>query len=204
VDAAVKRLANPNVKGLVGNVREEEAFTEVLRSLAPLDHVVFSGVDKIIRGALAEANLDDAKYLFGVKFWGSIVVGKAVAKYDIVKAGGSITLTSGAAALRPGKGAAIGGALNAGLLTFTKGLSSELAEKRIRVNTIVPGLVQTELWEKLGYDKDREQKLYEEAAKKLPVGFVATPEQISEAYLYAIRADYANGSIVVIGKSRPS
>jgi NAD(P)-dependent dehydrogenase (short-subunit alcohol dehydrogenase family) len=196
----VKKLASPNAKGLVGNVRDEEAFTEVLRSLAPLDHVVFSGVDKIIRGALAEANLDDAKHLFGVKFWGSIVVGKAIAKYDIVKSGGSITLTSGAAALRPGKGAAIGGALNAGLLTFTKGLASELAEKRIRVNTVVPGLVKTELWEKLGYDKEKEQQLYDGAATKIPVGFIATPDHISEAYLYAIRADYANGSIIVIGE----
>lgn len=49
---------------------------EVLRSLAPVDHVVFSGVDRIIRGKLEDLNLDDAKYLFGVKFWGAVIVGK--------------------------------------------------------------------------------------------------------------------------------
>jgi hypothetical protein len=57
-------------------VRDEEAFTKLLISLAPLDHIIFSGVDVIIRGPLAEANLDEAKHLFGVKFWGSVVVGK--------------------------------------------------------------------------------------------------------------------------------
>jgi NAD(P)-dependent dehydrogenase (short-subunit alcohol dehydrogenase family) len=76
VEEAVKRLASPNADGKVGDVREEDNFTKLLVSLAPLDHVVFSGVDKIIRGKLADADLDDAKHLFGVKFWGSIVVGK--------------------------------------------------------------------------------------------------------------------------------
>lgn len=82
VDKAVGRLNNPNVQGRVGDVRDEETFTQLLVSLAPLDHLVFSGVDKIIRGPLADANLDEAKYLFGVKFWGSIVVGKGVSSYS--------------------------------------------------------------------------------------------------------------------------
>jgi len=198
VQEAVRRLQSPNVDGKVGNVRDEDGFTKLLISLAPLDHVVFSGVDKIIRGGLAEADLDEAKHLFGVKFWGSIVVGKALAKYDIVKPGGSLTLTSGGAALRPGKGAAIGGALNGGILSFTKGLASELVDKKIRVNTVVPGLVQTELWDKLGKTKEEQQQNFEDGAKKLSVGFVATPEHIAEAYLYTVRADYANGTLIVI------
>lgn len=78
VNDAVKRLNSPNVSGKVGNVRDEEAFTKLLISLAPLNHIVFSGVDVIIRGPLAEANLDEAKHLFGVKFWGSVVVGKGL------------------------------------------------------------------------------------------------------------------------------
>ena len=76
VKEAVKRLNSPNVDGVPGNVRDEAAFIEVLQKLAPLDHVVFSGVDKIIRGRLQDMELDDAKHLFGVKFWGAVVVGK--------------------------------------------------------------------------------------------------------------------------------
>jgi NAD(P)-dependent dehydrogenase (short-subunit alcohol dehydrogenase family) len=66
------------------------------------------------------------------------------------------------------------------------------------VNTIVPGLVITELWDKLGHSKEKQQELFEKAGKELSVGFVATPEHIAEAYLYAVRADYANGTTVVI------
>ncbi|KAM0282161.1 hypothetical protein ACHAQH_003201 [Verticillium albo-atrum] len=157
-----------------------------------------SGVDKIIRGSLAEADLDDAKQLFGVKFWGSIVTGKAVAKHDIIKPGGSLTLTSGLAGIQPGKGASIGGALNGGLLSLTKGLAAELSDKKIRVNTVVPGLVKTELWDKLGHSKEKQQEIFEQRGRDLPVGFVATPDHIAEAYLYAVRADYTNGTLVVI------
>ncbi|KAH8819411.1 oxidoreductase [Xylogone sp. PMI_703] len=196
VNDAVKRLNSPNVSGVVGNVREEDAFVEVLKGLAPIDHLVFSGVDTIIRGNLEDLNLDEAKHLFGVKFWGSVVIGKAVKKYDIIKPGGSLTLTSGTAGLKPGKGASTGGALNGGLFTLTKGLAGDLADKRIRVNVVTPGLVQTELWDKMGKTREEQKDLFENT--KLPVGFVATPDDIAEAYLYLARADYATGTSVVI------
>jgi NAD(P)-dependent dehydrogenase (short-subunit alcohol dehydrogenase family) len=117
-----------------------------------------------------------------------------------VKTGGSLTLTSGTAGIKPGKGAAIGGALNGGVLSLTKGLAAELTEKRIRVNTVVPGLVKTELWDKLGRTKEEQQEIFEKGGRRLSVGFVATPEDIAEAYLYTIRADYANGTLIIIGR----
>jgi NAD(P)-dependent dehydrogenase (short-subunit alcohol dehydrogenase family) len=85
---------------------------------------------------------------------------------------------------------------------LTKGLASELEEKRIRVNTVVPGLVKTELWDKLGRTKDDQEQLFAARSKTISVGFVATPEHIAEAYLYTVRADYANGTLIVIGESQ--
>jgi hypothetical protein len=76
VDNAVKHIGSTDLQGKVVDVRNEEAFTSTLLSLAPLDHVVFTSVDKIIRGPLADADLEDARHLFGVKFWGSIIAGK--------------------------------------------------------------------------------------------------------------------------------
>ncbi|KAK0291939.1 hypothetical protein LTS16_015497 [Friedmanniomyces endolithicus] len=219
VKSVVEDIGNPNLHGKVGNVREEESFIELLRSLAPIDHLVFSGVDKvrdsrclttrtldnwlrdlIIRGEIAEANFDECKHLFGVKFWGAAICGKAPAKYDIISSGGSLTLTSGTGAMMPGKTASIGGALNAGLFTMTQGLALELADKRIRVNCVVPGIVSTELWDKMGTigKGDEQAQKLEAMGKKLPVGFCATGEHIAEAYLYAVRADYATGSLITI------
>lgn len=128
----------------------------------------------------------------------------AVAKFDIIRKGGSLTLTSGTAGIKPGKGAAGGSALNGGLLSLTKALAGDLAEKKIRVNTVVPGLVKTELWDKQGKTAEEQKELFDKASQTLPVGFVATPEHIAEAYLYTIRADYATGTLVEIGKCTAS
>jgi hypothetical protein len=71
------------VKGLVVNVRDESAIIKALQSLAPVDHVVFSAVDNIIRGKLEDLELEDAKYFFGVKFWGAVAVGKGRTTLEI-------------------------------------------------------------------------------------------------------------------------
>lgn len=184
----------------MGDLRDECAFTALLLSLAPIDHLIFTSVDRIIRGPLASADLSDAKHLFGVKFWGGVVVAKALAAHDIVSPGGSLTLTSGAAALRGSRNAAIGAALNGAVISMTQSLAAELADKRIRVNTVVPGLCRTELWDKLGHSREAQERVLLEGAKELSVGFVGSPEDVAEAYLYLARADYANGTTVVIGE----
>lgn len=207
VDEAVSRLndifvdSSPSpIQGRVGDLHDEAAFTTLLRSLAPLDHIIFTSVDHVIRGPLALAELADAKHLFGVKFWGSVVVAKALAAHEIVSPGGSLTLTSGVAALRASKNASIGGALNGGIISLTQGLAVELAAKRIRVNTVVPGLCRTELWDKQGHSKEAQEEVLAKFAKELSVGFVGSPEDVAEAYLFFVRADYANGTTVIIGK----
>ncbi|PSR81943.1 hypothetical protein BD289DRAFT_438372 [Coniella lustricola] len=186
------------IKGHVGDLRDESVFTALLLALAPLDHIIFTSVDKIIRGPLAKAELANSQHLFGVKFWGSVLVAKAVAAHDIVSPGGSLTLTSGVAGLRPSKNAAIGAALNGGILSLTQGLAVELADKRIRVNTVVPGLCRTELWDKQGHSREAQEEVWAKGAKELSVGFVGSPEDVAEAYLFFARADYANGTMVII------
>lgn len=79
---------------------------------------------------------------------------------------------------------------------MTHGLANELKEKKIRVNCksmqsfmrcidltvrgVVPGMVITELWDKMGQTKEQQKTNFENSAKKLPVGFVATPEDVCE------------------------
>lgn len=159
-------------------------------------------MDRVVSGPLAAADLADARRLFGVKFWGSVAVAKALAVHDglVGPGGGSLTLTAGAAALRGGRNMAIGGALNGGVMAMTQGLAVELAAKRIRVNTVVPGLCRTELWDKMGHSREAQEEVLMKGARELSVGFVGCPEDVAEAYLFLVRADYANGTTVVIGE----
>jgi NAD(P)-dependent dehydrogenase (short-subunit alcohol dehydrogenase family) len=129
-------------------------------------------------------------------FRGILIV--AVAKYNLIRPGGSIVLTSGTAGISPHSNASLGGALNGAVIALTRGLAVDLAKKQVRVNTVIPGLVQTELWEKVIPDKGRREATIEGAKSKLLVPFVGTPRDIAEAYVYFLRADYATGTTVVI------
>jgi len=51
----------------------------------------------------------------------------------------------------------------------------------------------------MGKTEEQQKEQFENT--KLPVGFVATPDDIAEAYLYLVKADYATGTAVEIGKS---
>jgi NAD(P)-dependent dehydrogenase (short-subunit alcohol dehydrogenase family) len=122
----------------------------------------------------------------------------AAAKHNLIKAGGSIVLTSGIAGLSPHSNASVGGALNGAVIALTRGLAVDLAKKQIRVNTVIPGLVQTELWEKVQPDKEKREATIESAKKNLLVKEVGTPRDIAEAYVYFLRADYSTGTTIVI------
>lgn len=39
-------------------------------------------------------------------------------------------------------------------------------------------MVITELWDKMGQSKEQQKANFEKGAEKLPVGFVATPEDV--------------------------
>ena len=41
-------------------------------------------------------------------------------------------------------------------------------------------MVITELWDKMGQSKDQQKDLFEKSAGRLPVGFVATPEDVKD------------------------
>jgi NAD(P)-dependent dehydrogenase (short-subunit alcohol dehydrogenase family) len=131
--------------------------------------------------------------------WAALIA--AVAKHNIIVSGGSITLTSGAAGIHPGANASVGGALNGAVIALTRGLAIDLAPKRIRVNTVIPGLVDTELLDK-NKPKGARKAILEKGSKNLLVEKVATPQDIAEAYIYLLRADYATGTSIVIDGGR--
>lgn len=51
----------------------------------------------------------------------------------------------------------------------------------LMISGVVPGMVITELWDKMGQSKEQQKETFEKVGKTLPVGFVATPEDVSTA-----------------------
>ncbi len=83
-------------------------------------------------------------------------------------------------------------ASKAGVNSLTKSLSLLLRDKKIRVNSIAPGLVSTPMIE------GNSQTFYDKLAETNPLGRVAKPEDVAKIvkFLLSSDSDYINGQVI--------
>lgn len=110
-------------------------------------------------------------------------------------AGGVIVNVSSAASHAGGGGGAGTyidyGASKGAIDTFTEGLAREVANENIRVNAVRPGVIDTEIHAS-GGQPDKPQQ----AAGRIPLGRIGTPEDIAEAILYLSEAEFTTGALL--------
>lgn len=117
--------------------------------------------------------------------------------------GGSIVNISSVSGHRPSPGTAAYGAAKAGVDSLTSSLAVEWAPK-VRVNSLVVGLVNTEL-SQLHYG---DQAGVDAVAATIPLGRMASPDDIGRcaAFLASPLAAYVSGSTLLVhgGGERPA
>ena len=171
----------------------DEAAVAAFFADARFDHIVSTAGDwgKARRGPLAEMNLNDARALFGVRFWGAAILAKHGA--GTLPAGGSLTLTSGMSAWRPQKGTVMATAMAGSIAHLTMGLAAELAP--VRVNAVFPGGVATEIFAGL---PEAMRQAEEARFASQPIPRIARPDEVAEAYLYLMKAGYTTGQLIKV------
>jgi len=90
-----------------------------------------------------------------------------------------VNLASLAARDGGGGGALAYSAAKGGVLTFTRGLSKELASRRIRVNCVSPGMIDTTF-----HDSFTKPEVRQAVAARTSVGREGTPEDVANAVLF--------------------
>lgn len=75
---------------------------------------------------------------------------------------------------------------------MTKALAKELGPSNIRVNSIAPGLINTDM------NKDLTKKDLEELKKEIPLGRIAEPEEVVKSIKWLIDDEYISGQIISV------
>ncbi len=148
---------------------------------------------------------------WNLKLLGYIRMARAVFPIMQAQGGGVICNIIGGAARNPQSTYLAGGAANAALVNFTKGLSDLGAPQGIRVVGISPSATRTERWDALLEQKAAAlakpiEALRKEAAEKYPLGRIGEPEDIANlaCFVVSARASFITGVTISVdgGSSR--
>jgi 2-keto-3-deoxy-L-fuconate dehydrogenase len=120
--------------------------------------------------------------------------------------GGSIVLTASAAGLKAGPGISAYGTSKAGVIHLARIAAKEGAPLGIRVNSIAPGGVETNIWSGMPFFQElvaslgSEEAAYQEmASDAAPLGRFAKAEEMAAqiAFLLSDEASFVTGSCFV-------
>lgn len=111
---------------------------------------------------------------------------KAVEHFDA--AGGSVINISSGAGISPPPGASVYSATKAAVDAVTKSLSKELGPKKIRVNSLNPGMVETEGVHTAGF---LGTDFHKQLLALTPLGRIGQPEDIATIAVFLASADSA-------------
>ena len=142
---------------------------------------------------------------WSLKLLGYIRMARAVFPLMQEQGGGRICNVVGAAGRNPTPAYLTGGAANAALINFTKGLADLGAPAKILVTAVSPAATATERWNDMIKERSvstgrPEGELHAEAAQAYALGRIATPEDIADmvCFLVSARASFVTGICITV------
>ncbi|WP_187344505.1 SDR family NAD(P)-dependent oxidoreductase [Aldersonia kunmingensis] len=168
-----------------------ELFAHTLAEHGRIDTVVnCAGLS--IPGAIADLELADWETTIGVCQTGTFLVLKYAARH--VSDGGSVVCIASLNGRQPGTGLAAYCAAKAAVLMLTEVAAMELALRKIRVNAISPGLVETPLVAGIAFVPG----LHDEYVENTPLGRAGTAEEVADvvAFLASDKAGWMTGAAI--------
>ena len=173
------------------------------RELGTVDALVNNAGIVLKAGKLMDFDATVMRRVLDVNVTGTFLCSQEAAKRMSTKRGGkggAIVNVSSVAAVFGGANQWLPyGAAKGAVNSLTLGLAKELAPDGIRVNAILPGLIDTEIHAEVGM-ADRLQKVL----PQVPMGRIGTPDECAEAILWLMsgEAAYMIGAIVPIAGGR--
>ncbi|MCS3507080.1 SDR family NAD(P)-dependent oxidoreductase [Achromobacter sp. JUb104] len=189
VDHAVEALG-ASAFGVVGDVADlathDRLMAQVHERFGPIDiYMANAGMNHIEPSTAVSVDSYDSQFGINTRalFFG---VTKAL---PVMRDGGSIILTSSIASAKVLENHAVYAGSKAAVEAFARAWALEFKTRKIRVNVLSPGPTDTPILEKLGV-ADADRAAFEQSmASAIPLGRMATPDELARAALFLASDD---------------
>ena len=195
---AVNQDASGEVRSLYFDIASESeskaAVVQVKRACGHIDGLVNNaGVEfNELIGMISTGNMHK---MFSVNVYGTInmlqIVSRIMGRQE---SGGSIVNIASLTALRGNRGQLVYSATKGAVVSLTKSAAKELAERKIRINAIAPGLTNTAMMQQADLEKLRSR------INNICMGRLAEPEDIAKACLFMLSdlSKYVSGQVLAV------
>lgn len=124
----------------------------------------------------------DLESVFGANTYAPVMLTKWLLKKKKIKNEGSIVFTSSIAAMSANLGNSVYGMSKSAIMTFAEYCATELATKKIRVNSVHPGMVNTEMTRNVVFSEEELEK----DKNNYPLKRYAEPNEIAWGIIYLL------------------
>ncbi|MEO6686323.1 MAG: glucose 1-dehydrogenase [Dyadobacter sp.] len=187
LDSSVHRLGT-NFTGIKGDVTQmedlERIFKNTFEQFGKIDALVVNAggtVEGAKMGSIEEIGEDGYDKFMDLNLKSVYFTVQKALPY--MKDGASIILIGSTAGHRASPGMSIYGAAKAGVISFAKGFSLDLLARKIRVNVLSPGTIDTPAFDKMVPEEyvDHVKKLWVDL---IPLGRIGQPSDIGNAAVF--------------------
>jgi 3-oxoacyl-[acyl-carrier protein] reductase len=176
------------------NYQKIELFSEnVFKRFGRIDAVINNaGIGT--EGVLTLMPRQSINDIIAINFASAVHLTKACTKYLLLKKGGAIINISSINGIRGHVGLSVYGATKAALDGFTRGLAKELGPRGIRVNSVAPGYLETEMTQ--NFTEAQRNRII----RRTPIGRLGQVDDVVAVieFLLSPKADFITGQIVVV------
>jgi NAD(P)-dependent dehydrogenase (short-subunit alcohol dehydrogenase family) len=199
LDAAVKQIGknNNNVTGVQGDVSNladlDRLYATVKEQKGHID-ILFAnaGVGELVPlGEITEAHFDKT---FGINVKGLLfTVQKALPLFQ--DGGGSIILNASIASSKGAEALSVYSATKAAIRSFARTWTVELKHRKIRVNAISPGPIDTPGFNGLALSEEQIEQFKTSIVSTVPMGRMGSPDEVAKAvsFLASDDSSYVTG-----------
>ncbi len=194
--AAEIRAAGGQATALACHMGEPDQITQALQEIdrrhGRLDILVNNAATNPYFGPSLDMSLLAYQKTVDVNIRGYFWASLEAARRMIAQGKGAIVNVASVNAFRPMDGQAVYSMTKAAIVNMTQALAREWARQGVRVNALVPGLVETRFAAAIHEDEKRRAMM----ERLVPMGRIAQPEEMAGAVLYLVSdaASYTTGS----------